>query len=312
VQAVLVALAVAGQARAAGWSETFAPGKVATYLPEGSRTSLIVVPADARSRDAARALEASLRSCGRADLVMDDAPLGSVKGLDDAAIVGKAAHLPIQQIAVVRVFPSGDGPATAVVAVYDRRGKATFGFSGREGEALPAAEAADSGAGQGVGTQAAETIAGLSRAASAEYEQKLVGLDEFFSTDWFGNKHLAYVQPYQGKYKRNLGWAEMYRIIGHPELADRLVGAIYLKNILSVGSVLVGLGGGAALFLLPGTPLWWIGLAAAGVMYFASQWIDPHPVSLEKDKELIEEYNTALRQGRSTSLRPPPLYAFHF
>src|SRR5205814_4570921 len=111
---------------------------VAVNLPAG-KTDFIVVgagPATPERRDAAAALEKSVRASGRAALVMNASGLGPVEALDDATIVGKCKALPITSVVIVRVFPgSGDEPPRAVVTLYNRAGEVKSAFTGAAGPA---------------------------------------------------------------------------------------------------------------------------------------------------------------------------------
>jgi hypothetical protein len=128
------------------WTATFAPAPLAAALP-GERLAVLVVaagPAASGAPEAAAALEDGLRRSGRTRLVMGDDALGDVTALDDAALVKRAAALPVGLVATVRVFPGAPGePRTAVVSVYERTGAPVTSFSAREGEPLEAAPAAD-------------------------------------------------------------------------------------------------------------------------------------------------------------------------
>lgn len=275
------------------WSATFAPDRLATHLPEGEKLALLVAPAGPESAEAAQALQAALRGTGRVELVMDEAPLGSLAGLDDAAIVKRAANQPVDAVVVVRVFRSGGEAPTVVVAAYDRAGSASFGFSARAASPMEASTAAQRTAGQ----RASQQVAELARAANDVYDQKMVGIDEFYSQGWFG-KSLAYVQPFQGKYKHEIDWEDFYEITGHQDLSARLAGGRALKLSLGIATFL---GGPAGLLLLLWQPI--VGgvvLGGAIVCWAVNYFIDPQPASLEERKKIAEDYNASLRAGRGT------------
>src|SRR5690606_25352684 len=100
--------------------------------------ALIVVVAGektAAATEAGKALADAAR--GTARLVMDDSSLGDVSALDDQAIVAKSQHLPVDRIAIVRVFP-GASADTAVVTVYDKKATVLSSFSGESGTPMTA------------------------------------------------------------------------------------------------------------------------------------------------------------------------------
>src|SRR5438067_798994 len=98
----LLATSTVRAAPATDWSGAFEPNAVAVNLPAG-KTDFIVVgagPATPERRDAAAALEKSVRASGRAALVMNASGLGPVEALDDATIVGKCKALPITSVVI--------------------------------------------------------------------------------------------------------------------------------------------------------------------------------------------------------------------
>jgi len=293
---VLVAALAPLWALGAEWSATFPPDRLATHLPEGEKLSVLVAAAGPESAEAAQALQAAFRATGRAELVMDEAPLGGVAGLEDPAIVKRAAGQPVDAVVVVRVFHSGAEPPTVVVAAYDRSGGATFGFSARAGAPMEAASAAQRTAGQ----RASQQVAELARAASDAYDQKMVGIDEFYSQGLFG-KTLGYTQPYQGKYKHEIGWEAFYEITGHKDLAARLAGGKTLKFTLSLAGF-VGVPAGLLLLLLYPPLIGAAVIGGAAVCWLFSAILDPQPADLEQRKKIAEDYNASLRGGHSAGV----------
>jgi len=294
---LIAALAVLAPlpAAAGDWSSTFLPDRLASHLPEGDKLSLLVVPGGPESAEAAQELQAALRGTGRVELVMDDAPLGSAARMEDAAIVQRAANQPVNAVVVVRVFRSGAEPPTAVVAAYDRRGAAAFGFSARAGAPMDAAATVQRTAGQ----RASEEVAEIARAASDAYDQKMVGIQEFYSMGFFGlGRSVGYAQPYLGKYKREIGWEHFYEITGHKDLAARLAAGRVLKNVLGIVAF-VGVPGALVVLLFVNQPLGIAIGAAAVVCWVLGYVIDPQPASLEERKKIADDYNASLRGGRS-------------
>src|SRR4051812_38313352 len=113
---VVALLVAASPAHAADeWSASFPPEILASSLPAVERARIVVVAADdVNAPAAALALRNALAATGRA-LAIDQSAMGSVAGLDDRAIVEKAAPLPIELIAVVRVFSDAGGAAPTAV-----------------------------------------------------------------------------------------------------------------------------------------------------------------------------------------------------
>ena len=136
---VCASLLIANPA-AANWSETFQPEAVASYQDEEGQQYIVIAAGDrAQSAPAAESLTKALRAA-KAKMVMDDKSLGNVSELDDAAIVAKAAKLPIQEIVIVRIFETApDAPNMAVVTVYDKEANVLWALSATQGEPLQAA-----------------------------------------------------------------------------------------------------------------------------------------------------------------------------
>src|SRR5262249_11310678 len=156
---------------------------------------------------------------------------------------------------------------------YDRKGGASFGFSARAGAPMEAAGAAQRTAGQ----RASQQVAEIARTANDTYDQKMVGIDEFYSEGWFG-KSLAYVRPYQGKYKHEIDWEEFYEITGHKDLAAQLAGGRALKLTLGIVAI-VGAPAGLLLFLVVPPIIAGAVLGAAVVCWLVDQFIDPQPAN---------------------------------
>jgi hypothetical protein len=101
----------------AAWDTSFAPAAVRTYL-EGDAPSVLVAAAGVSSEDltaAASALEKSVRQGKGVKLVMNALSLGDLSSASDTDIVKKAGMLPVDVVAVLRVFP-GQNALMAVVS----------------------------------------------------------------------------------------------------------------------------------------------------------------------------------------------------
>jgi hypothetical protein len=212
---------------AAGWDSTFAPAPLATNMPK-ERRAYLVVGAGGAAAPAERALRAALRAVPTATLVMDAAALGSVDALDDAAIAGKAKNLPVDVIAIARVFPGGPGePARVVVTLYDKKGQALGAFTGQQGVQLAAGMGAapPTAPTEGLQANAAAQVASVLKTertdhanAQDQYDQKYVGFDDIVVANRYGAVATGVI-PYQGKYKRSLQGAEFYRAVDREDLA---------------------------------------------------------------------------------------------
>lgn len=310
----------------ADWAPTFAPVAVAQKLgPKG--IAVLVVAAGEQPRDsrpATTALEAALRQGGAARLVMTDGAIGAVDRLDDAAIVKKAAALPVDLVAVVRVFPrtAGAGP-TAVVTLYEKDGKVRTAFVAEEGKPLPEEPAAK---GEGVSAIASASV---SKALDSARQQTSSGRDEYEKKYlWFEDVHLVNARSgamigtvstvHRGKYKEVVSEDEFYRIIDREDL-----GRVYAersrtrKRILWSGAAvsLLGLGvfafgltlddNSTRLAVVPGGLL--LTLAGAGVMA-GSALYNPSPLTPSQVRELADRYNQKLRDelGVHEARRLPP------
>src|SRR5262249_10265501 len=108
----------------AAWENSFPPSSVASYF-HGLHVSLIVVGAGGDARDAVDAFTSAARASRRFELVMTGDGLGDVSKLDDATIVSRCGKLPVNHVAIVRVFPG-----QALTAVR-QAGHAALGAVGR-------------------------------------------------------------------------------------------------------------------------------------------------------------------------------------
>jgi hypothetical protein len=305
--AVLAVTAAAGPLRAApaaDWSAAFAPAAVAANLPSGVN-SYIVVGAGPVSPDlhgAATAMEGALRKSGRAGLVMNAAGLGSVEALDDAAIVGRCAALPVAWIAVVRVFA---GPSEAqpqvVVTLYDKKAQVRSAFSGSAGP--PAANTAAPAEGLGVSPAAVAGVSDVVRATGGDGNAGREKYDrEFLSMIDNGDSVLAF----QGKYRRPVELPEFYRLIGRADLAESYEGKRNLKWLLGVGG-LATLGIGFAMAADdPGAPalvVVTLGATAATVGVVLPNGVGDQ---LPAVRESVERYNQGLKKKLELATRPAP------
>ncbi len=334
VAAVLAAALLAPlPALAASFSTSFPPQAAASWVE--SDKGVIVVEAGTASEDrteAAAALVSALRESGKLPLVMDGNALGDVGSADDATIVKKAGHLPVDRVAVLRVFPgAADAAGTAVVTIYDMTGTALGGYSIKAGEAL-AARADESPRG-GLGTRAAKAVEAITtqqvatnEKAQAEYDLKYVWFEDYLTVT--ANQYGAHVgtasAPVQGKHAKPLEGASFYEVVGQPELASSYRTRNAWKQGLFWGGLVTGIGGAVLLYpaltaglecdfgdakceddadarrpMLLGTS---IGLMGVGtIAYLVGAGLNAHPVELDEARRLADEYNGKLKKDLGLS-----------
>ncbi|MCK5689167.1 hypothetical protein KAI87_07850 [Myxococcota bacterium] len=213
---------------AGAWEQTFSADAVDSYI-QGSDLKILVAAAGDNKSDveaAAIGLEAALRKSSRLQLVMSDDALGSLSGLDDGAIAKKAAHLPVDQIFVVRVFPgSSPDKMAVVVTIYDKAGEVLSAFSGTSGQAM---ETQGGGSSGGVSNKAASVVASVTKGHSKnateavkEYEERALWFkDMLVMNKKVGARMDRWSRPVKGTYREPLSWTEFYEAAGRPELAD--------------------------------------------------------------------------------------------
>ncbi len=230
------------------WKTTFEPRAVASYLDAAQQAVVVVAAGDSldEAKAAASALRDGLRASGKTRLVMDDASLGGVWALADEKIAAKAAALPIDQVAIVRVFPGGPGkPWSSVVTFYDKAGKALTALSGEAGTAIASAAGAGGlGVSRGVSTAALDAISHVGQAdpklsaAQEQYDRRFI---------WFGDSALVSVSTgqivstwsdaYRGKYRELLSQESFLEAVGHPEIARDIRNTRTPKALLLVGGL---------------------------------------------------------------------------
>jgi hypothetical protein len=264
---IIVAFALllgATPALATSWEQTFAPERLSSYVSQDS--SLVAVAAGQASRAQRRALKAliqGLRSSGRAKLVMDQKSVGRVSGLDDEDIVQRCAKLPVDSIAIMRLFPGGRGSApTAVVTFYDPQGKVLRALSAQRGIELelssdsaseatpePAAET-----GMGVSAEAADAVADIAKVQSKSrkeaverFERELIWFEDMVAVNEHGHAVNSWSNVYRGKYKEPLSSEEFYEAVGRPDLADEYRENAAARGALMLPSAVAGVAGLTAL-----------------------------------------------------------------
>jgi hypothetical protein len=318
-------------AQAQSWEETFAAEPLATYLT-GSELRVIVVAAGENSGEsaaAATALEQALKASGKTSLVMPDDSLGDVSKLDDARIVLKCQALPVELVAVVRVFAGSEGaPANTVVVFYDKNAEVAVALNGVLGTVLPANPKAGS-TGQGAPAEAVDAVSTITegsardaRAALVQYRRELI----WFET--IGVVHPGtgailetWSAPYKGVHGDPLDGPEFYRLVGRDDLAARYKRRKGVRLGLIIGGIAVGVAGlGVMLWGTENvetdkckerdeddeclayeenwTPIYvGLGMALAGCAAgITGPFIRPHPVDAHEAFRLANAYNQRLKE----------------
>ena len=215
-----------GEVFAADWTKTLPPDAVQGYVVgQGQRIVVVAAGGEAVDREAATAsLITSLRGGPAVSLVMDDASLGDVSALDDAAIVQKAKNLPVDQVHVVRVFPAGGGAMSVVVTMYDKQGAVLGGFNADTAAPLkPAGGGAQSGVSAvtaaAVSTTNLKTGADL-EASMKEFKEKFIWVEQVkFANTQTGGVYDQYTLK-RGEYGETLLVEDFFTIVGRDDLAQ--------------------------------------------------------------------------------------------
>ncbi len=317
-------------ALAAEWKDSFPPEATGSYLESSHRGVLVAGAGEpaAESRAAASAVEAALRDSGRAQLVMNDAPLGNLAADSDAQVVRKVAALPVDTVVVVRVFAGAAGTSpTAVVTFYDKAGKVLAALSAQQGQAVSTRAGGGIGALTNTAKSTVDSVTRVAKDAQAEYEKKYVWFEDGAFVNVYGGVVSRFSVAYQGKSRVPLEGEAFYQAIGRTDLADsyRARSGTRLGLLLGGGAVTLGgtammLGGiggrcvreNAASYdclqrehqelLIPGILL---GTAGAVAMVVGAA-LQSHPVEVLEARRLAEEYNEKLKGELGLAEAPAP------
>lgn len=302
------------------WGRAFQPGAVASHLPAG-KTSLIVVgagPSTPELQGATAAIEQALRKSGRAGLVMNASGLGPVDGLDDAAIVKKCAALPVESIAIARVFPgSDDGQPQAVVTLYGKNGELKSAFSGTAGGSATPAPSVEA-EGTGVSTAAVAGVADVVRGT----ERTSAAAQERYDREYLSIAHVGTddLQATQGKYSREMSIPEFYRALGRDDLASAYQERKVFKIVLMVAGM--GTAVGATLLSADGPTSGTVVAITGGVGAAMLGLLLPNAYGMEPAalRETVDKHNASLKKklelspggGAATKVRGPSWMAAPF
>jgi hypothetical protein len=257
---------------------------------------------------------------------MDSASLGAMAGLEDAQIVKKAAAMPINRVAILRLFPAGPGePFRAVVTLYDKAGAVVGAFSGSAGSPIELSGTSLEGKpDEGMNARAADEVATQvstykadNKKAQETYERFFIGFDDWAAVTQTGGVVRTWTQPWQGKYKKPLEGADFYRAIGRQDLAERYAAKGRTKGaICAIGVAVTAVGIYiAASSVSMNTPnyssdnpsdwqskddsgrlVWGMVIAGVGSMMITLPWLaSSHPTDAPEARRLADLHNMKLK-----------------
>ncbi len=302
------ALSLPSAALAAEWGEVLPADAVESYLAGEDLTVMVVAAGGGAECDsAAAALTVALNEASRAKVVMSADSLGDVSGLSDDEIVAKAAKLPLDLVAVARVFPAGEESYSMVTTLYDKAGEVASAFTATSDEVLTAQEG---GAGSGVTTAAAEAVSSVSgglavnqKEARQQYEERVIWFQGMASIDADTGQILStWSVPYKGKYKEPLKGSAFYTYMGHDDLAQKYKKRNGIRwGIVGGGLAAAGVGGlmlyqslddMSATSMTTPTALLVVGVTLVG----GANFFNPNPVDPPTAYRLADEFNDQLAE----------------
>ena len=324
---LLLTLLCATSAAAQDWSASFPPAALASQL-DVRPAAVLVAGVNPEARPAAQALEAALGASGDVRLVMDDSALGNLEGLSDVQIVERCKGLPVDRVMVVRVFPRGDGPASAVVSLYDLGGRRMAGFAAEAGQPLQA-RAADSPPSAPAPDEPSEPSEPGHQSPQELYEERYIGFSEVQLFDTATGRAMdQWIEPYQGKYRQRLETLEFLELVERPDLVATYKKRNRMRLSIGLGGTGLMLGGGGLITwglvgscrkvdvandqclardtrpIIAGSIVSGVGLATVLVATI----IDPNPVDGPTSRKLADTYNKRLRRElglQETGALPP-------
>ncbi len=237
--------------QASTWDTAFPPDAVRSYL-EGDAPSVLIAAAGTPNEDlsaAATAFERSARAGKGVKLVMNAVSLGDLSTASDADIVKTAQVMPVDMVAVVRVFPGQTAPM-AVVSFVLKNGKTVSAFSIERGKVLLAREGGGVTGGVSESTMSSfrdETKRAQNEGKKAEQaadalDEQHIGYGEgVVANAQTGQVISGFIRPYLGKkYPKPIDELQVYEIAGRTDLVDAL------KTKRTAGYAML-IGGGVAL-----------------------------------------------------------------
>ncbi|MFN7144679.1 MAG: hypothetical protein ACK4YP_12965 [Myxococcota bacterium] len=336
--AVLFALALltAPPAHAASnWAAALPADAVGSYLP-GSGLRVLVAAAGQGADPAATALTASLRALSTVKMTMPDDALGDLSAADDAAIVAKAKALPVDLVAVVRVFPGNGGAENVVATLYRVDGSVASAFTAGTDAPLVAQKSSGVGMAGATATAVEAVVGGHSADLDArvkEFEDRAIWMQGYAAVDARSGRIVStWSVPMQGRYGEALSGPKFYEYLGRPDDAATFRKRQTVRVGTMIGGI-AGVGAGGALLLAMRTDPYGPGgcdrfydedyfetpasdrcyadaekqnamatLVGGGVMGLGTiaimvpLFIDPHPVKTNERSRLVDEHNEKLRE----------------
>lgn len=329
--AVTLLLSTPATAWAADWAASF-PRPAVTEHADARGEEVAVLAVGRGAKEAAAALRAALQGEDGARTVRDGKSVGSLEGLDDPAILGRARALGADRYLLVRVFEGED--AEAVVSIYDADGETIGGFSARPGEPIEPPHERLAGHDADLAESIA-TVEAEGERTSDEFERRQVVFDE--SLLIVANGSSATVSrrfhPRTGG-GQPLAGHEFYRYVGQNDLAAKYQRRRGVRIGVGVGAAVTSVAGLGLMFGYGlgkglsaasrtcdgeiGTPEYdmceadksadskralKIGLGAGTgllvggiVMSIVAAKINPHPVSSAEAVALAQGFNDRLRR----------------
>ena len=325
---VSFSLFVPAAALGADWEGAFSPETLEEKLDPKERQFMVVVPGgDEESDRAATDFTRALRETP-VQMVMGDDALGDVSEASDGEIVEKTKGKPVDRVAIVRVFPGGEGQSSrAVVTVYDRKKEVVSAITANPSDAAGddeegSTEEKDSKpeASRGVSEEASEALSEVQKKAEEDLEarrekflKKFLGLQETAYVDASsGRTVLQKVDFFRGKYKEEISDEKFYELVADGKYLDEYRARRTRKTVLlavgwptSIGGILMLTSG---LFTLSSKginkPLMYAGgglWAAGSIAILWGSNISPHPVEMSEIRRLTDEYNKGLKEDLNLS-----------
>jgi hypothetical protein len=195
--------------------------------------------------------------------------------------------------------------------------------------ALPAAAAQGGPKTTAPGAVASHSLEGAAKlndpgsSTGEEYEKRILWFEDYVGINQRGTVVASWTQPFQGKYKKPLGWSEFYSLVERPDLALSYSTWMATKYSLmfggfaaTIGGVLlpllwtsggeeycgkVGSNGSCRYYsytektrpgLIPGIAIGSVGLVAT----IWSLFINPQPIMPSEARELADEHNKKLKR----------------
>lgn len=315
VFAIVIALPTLALAQSPDWAASF-EHEVTSELVNTPR--VIVVSASEDAEDASAALVESLRSRGL-ELVMTDEALGDTTGLSDEELLEKGRSFPVDGVVIVRVYPSKTAPTAVITHTHQGGAAAASVVAGeapkvtdktREGPDAPPdqAQSEPSVEEESAGRSSATSLASLTSSRANTLSEEVASLRR----GKYQREKVTYRdEPWTfhlGAFEEELEGEELYRAMGRNDLADSYASDSGAKTALMIGSgaaTALGLG----LMFVGVIPSFddqdinWaltgigIGATTAGIggLIFGAT-IDPHPVSDQEARRLVEDHNSILRK----------------